>query len=104
MIQELGILNLALLAGDHNLNGGVVSFVSTTCCAWLAEACTLQVQHMDSKCYERELTCTRTTLYQGTNYCVCPVVYVEVCNVALLFTVWGSAGVWYSKLWSAKRV
>ena len=56
MIQELGILNLVLQAGDHNINGGVILFVST-CCAWLAEACTFAstvIQHMGSKCYGRE--------------------------------------------------
>jgi len=49
---------------------------------------------------EEELSTARTNLYQGIDYCVCPV----VCDVALLFTVWGSAGVWYSKLWSEKRM
>ena len=59
MIHELGILNLALHAGDHSLSEGVISFVSTTCCAWLAETCSFAstlIQRMDSKCYDRELS------------------------------------------------
>jgi len=69
VIQELEILNLSLQAGDHNLSGGVILFVST-CCAWPDETCTFAstvIQHMDSECYDtelyksvlQELTCTR---------------------------------------------